>query len=505
MDKANKLKDQGNAQFKAGNLVQAIELYTQAINTCPDAVFYSNRAACYFSLKKYKEVISDCQLALEIDPEFVKAYFRSALSYIKLGDLETAQTQLDKGLSINSQDKSLQSEKDNLMLLITYKNSVNQHIAAVEFQDALRKLDFLIEKCEMVYDYYRQKVEVLCYLGETAKALAFIKEKEYALRTYNESLFYYLQATIARYKNSFEESKRVLNAGLRLDPDSDLLKSSLKLIKKVEELKPKADTLFKQAKHKEASKIYEEIITLEPYNRIYNSVILANQASCYIILKDHATALKLLKKACEYNPNNAKAFFKKADVESTLGDYESAEQSLRRAKTLDPSMNIQDKLKNFTQLAKQAKHKDLYKVLEVDKKASQVDIKKAYRKLAMKYHPDKNQGSPEEQEVAEKKFKEVAEAYNVLSDEKKRNQYDMGNYDPTGSAPDFSHSGHGGFDDMFSEGNHPLFQMFFGPGSSNSFNFKSQGSGARPKNGQTFFTNQSSGFEQFGFKNPKFK
>ena len=64
--------------------------------------------------------------------------------------------------------------------------------------------------------------------------------------------------------------------------------------------------------------------------------------------------------------------------------------------------------------------KDLYNVLGVERGASEDDIKKAYRKMAMKYHPDKNPGD----ESAEAKFKEVAEAYDVLSDEGKKSNYD---------------------------------------------------------------------------------
>ncbi len=65
---------------------------------------------------------------------------------------------------------------------------------------------------------------------------------------------------------------------------------------------------------------------------------------------------------------------------------------------------------------------DLYKVLGVAKKASDDEIKKAYRKLARKYHPDRNPDDP----AAEEKFKEVQGAYDVLSDEEKRNEYDAG-------------------------------------------------------------------------------
>jgi len=64
--------------------------------------------------------------------------------------------------------------------------------------------------------------------------------------------------------------------------------------------------------------------------------------------------------------------------------------------------------------------KDFYKILGIAKGASDDDIKKAYRKQALKWHPDKNKAAN-----AEEKFKEVAEAYEVLSDPKKREIYDQ--------------------------------------------------------------------------------
>ena len=87
--------------------------------------------------------------------------------------------------------------------------------------------------------------------------------------------------------------------------------------------------------------------------------------------------------------------------------------------------------------------KDYYKILGVGKTATDEEIKKAYRKLALKYHPDKNPNNPE----AEKKFKEAAEAYEVLSDKEKRKLYD------TRGAEGLRDSGFEGFrsnEDIFS-------------------------------------------------------
>ena len=68
--------------------------------------------------------------------------------------------------------------------------------------------------------------------------------------------------------------------------------------------------------------------------------------------------------------------------------------------------------------------RDFYEVLGVPKNASLKDIKKAYRKMALKYHPDKAKESNIDTKVAEEKFKEISEAYSILSDEEKRSAYD---------------------------------------------------------------------------------
>ena len=92
--------------------------------------------------------------------------------------------------------------------------------------------------------------------------------------------------------------------------------------------------------------------------------------------------------------------------------------------------------------------RDYYEVLEVSKNATKEEIKKAYRKKALQYHPDRNPGDKQ----AEEKFKEAAEAYDVLSDDEKRRRYDQFGHAGVGSSAASGGGGFGGFDieDIFS-------------------------------------------------------
>ena len=111
-----------------------------------------------------------------------------------------------------------------------------------------------------------------------------------------------------------------------------------------------------------------------------------------------------------------------------------------------------------------AQKRDFYEVLGVSKSSSSDEIKKAYRKLAIKYHPDKNPGDA----VAEDKFKEAAEAYEILSNPEKKQKYDQFGHQAFGPGS----GGQGGMnmDDIFSH-----FGDIFGGGGFGGFGGNSRG------------------------------
>jgi len=144
-------------------------------------------------------------------------------------------------------------------------------------------------------------------------------------------------------------------------------------------------------------------------------------------------------------------------------------------------------------------YKDYYQVLGVDKKASQDEIKKAFRKLAVKYHPDKNPGDKE----AENKFKLINEANEVLSDPDKRKKYDTlgenwNKYQHTDGQPGGYSYGSGGQGDFHFEGDlNDFFSNYSGEGSGSGFSDFFEAFFGNKKQGRSKAAGSSRGAAQF--------
>ncbi len=134
-----------------------------------------------------------------------------------------------------------------------------------------------------------------------------------------------------------------------------------------------------------------------------------------------------------------------------------------------------------------ANKRDYYEVLGVNRNSSQEELKKSYRKLALKYHPDKNPGNKK----AEEKFKEAAEAYAVLSDPQKRSQYDHFGHSLGGGG----FSGFGGFDDIFSNFG-DIFEDFFDIESIFGGGTRGRSRGSRSRRGSDLQYKLSISFEE---------
>lgn len=251
---------------------------------------------------------------------------------------------------------------------------------------------------------------------------------------------------------------------LALQNDSGLQKASalFSRIKRLKKLKDTGNEYFKKGDYEQALETYNKAMEVDPNNKAVNSKLFYNRALARskqreadpekaeardkLVVKDCNEALKL-------NDGYVKAYKKRAACYQNLDMHDEAVRDFEKIKQLEPTQQAAQDVRQAKQKQKMAARKDYYKILGISKDANQNEIKKAYRKQAMKHHPDRHSAGTEEDKIeAEKKFKDVNESFSVLSDETKKSRYDNGQDIETGGIG----GGHGDIDPNL------IFQQFFG-------------------------------------------
>jgi len=142
-------------------------------------------------------------------------------------------------------------------------------------------------------------------------------------------------------------------------------------------------------------------------------MIWRDMANGRLQLKQYDSAISDCTRALELDSSYTKARRTRAKAFQDSGNHEEAVREFKSLTEANPTdQNLAKELRNAELELKKSKRKDYYKILGVEKDAGENDIKKAYRKLAIVHHPDKN---PDNEDAAEQ-FKEIGEAYETLSD-----------------------------------------------------------------------------------------
>jgi DnaJ family protein C protein 7 len=169
-------------------------------------------------------------------------------------------------------------------------------------------------------------------------------------------------------------------------------------------------------------------LELDPLNIQYNSNILFNRACAFAKTANLVQAIGDLDSAININDEYAKAYLKRGDLRMHREEFEEAVRDYERVKQLDPCkyltsqlgievQGLREKIHTAKLELKKSKRKDYYKLLDIPKSSTPEEIKKSYKKSALKWHPDKHNMDTEEEKVgADKMFKDIGEAYSILSD-----------------------------------------------------------------------------------------
>jgi DnaJ family protein C protein 3 len=166
---------------------------------------------------------------------------------------------------------------------------------------------------------------------------------------------------------------------------------------------------------------YLEVCTDSLWNWVISGI------SNFVQMNNHKHAQQYCAEALKLNPHSLHGLLAKAKQQLDDDDFEPAIHTLKEAKEHHGDKQKIDQMMNEAQtLLRRSKQKDYYKVLGVTRDADEREIKKAYRSLTKKYHPDKANMQGISKEEAEKKMASINEAYEVLSDPELKARFDRG-------------------------------------------------------------------------------
>ncbi|KAF1979405.1 TPR-like protein [Bimuria novae-zelandiae CBS 107.79] len=425
---AEEYKNAGNKFFKIKDYPAAIREYSRGA-LCPpieadpkNATYYSNRAAAHMSSNKFIEALEDCKMADELEPGNMKVGLRLGRVYTALGRPDEAvaafnavnATQKDMQPALTMQ-RHLQQAKETL------KSGGAGSMVIYALNEAERGLGSGVDrprKWNLLRGEAHLRMGNINALGEAQNVAMNL------LRRNNQdpdALVLRGRALYGQGENdkAIQHFKQALNC----DPDfKDALKY-LRMVQKLERMKEEGNTAFKSGRLQAAVDTYTQALEVDPSNKQTNSKILQNRALCYSRLKKWTSAIADCDKALELDPGYTKAKKTRAKALGESGNWDEAVKELKAIHEANPSEpGIAKEIRNAELELKKSERKDYYKILGVEKDAGESEIKKAYRKLAIVHHPDKN---PDD-ETAHQRFQEIQEAHETLSDPQKRARYDSG-------------------------------------------------------------------------------
>lgn len=460
----DEMKEAGNQYYKQQNYTEALNCYTQAINLCPTcAAYYGNRAATYIMLNKYREALEDARQSTKLDDKFVKGYLREAKCHMALGDPQASIRSYNQVLQLEPTNAVGKKELQIAQNLQKFETLAEEDYDKNDYRRALFCIDQCLQQCSTCIKYRIKKAELLTLLGRLTEAQELAND---ILRSENMNAdAIYVRGMCLYYDDNIDKAFQHFQQVLRLAPDHQKAKTTYRKAKALLAKKEEGNKEFRGGNFHEAYKKYTEALEIDPNNKFTNSKLYCNRATVCSKIGKNEQAIEDCTKAIELDENYLKAYMRRAKCYMDAEQFEEAVRDYEKICQLDRTRDNKKLLQDAKLELKKSKRKDYYKLLGIPKTATEDEIKKAYRKRALVHHPDRHShDSVEVQKEEEKKFKEVGEAYAVLSDQKKRSRYDNGH--------DLEDLDGGGFDHFDPN---VIFQSFFGGDGGHQFNFGGAG------------------------------
>ena len=474
------LKELGNTQFKNQNYSAAADYYTRGIELNPsEPVLYANRGTCLKLLGRYKESVSDYKKAVQLNPKNTKNMKKLSSVYIILGNFGEAQILLQKCCNLEPEDSSHTYELNKAKKMVEDYEKIHEKMKEQKWDDVEEESKKLLSDASAFIELQKIYIQSCLELCKFKDAIDYINNKVSSAVKSRDEEFNYLLAKAYYFKGDYDLAKKEINKLIKIGIVDEKISKLKKYVETINDAKTKANSLFKSEKYDEAINEYTKLLEFDPENKNFISIILTNRALCYKKQGKNMEALKDADEAIKNNPNYATAYIRRALIYEEFKMFDDAKSDLSKAKELDPNnAKIEGYINEANQKGESARNRDYYQILGLQRNATPEEIKKAYRKMALKYHPDRNSESEQSKKIAQRKFQDVSDAYSVLSDPKKKGMFDQG-VDPLN--PETASGGAGGPGMSFHfSGSDPneIFKMFFGGNGGDTFFKTSSGPGS---------------------------
>lgn len=414
-----------------------------AIEADPNnATYYSNRAAAYMYANRFIEAMEDCKMADELDPNNKKILTRLGRIYTSLGRPDEAvQVFKSANTTVTDMQPALTMQKHLRTAEQTSQNGGSGSMVLYALNEAEKGLGAGVDRPRK---WQLMRGEAHLRMGNP-NALGEAQNVAMSLLRYNnqdpEALV--LRGRVMYAQGENDKAIQHFRQALGCDPDFKEAVKYLRMVQKLERMKQEGNAAFKAGRFQEAIDTYTQALEVDPSNKNTNSKILQNRALCHTRQKSWRLAIADAEKALELDPTYTKAKKTRAKALGENGNWEEALRELKNIQEENPSEpGIAKEIRDAEMELKKSKRKDYYKILGLQKDCTETEIKKAYRKLAIVHHPDKNPDDPD----AADRFKELQEAHETLSDPQKRERYDSGAdlIDPSDMFGGGMHGGMGG-------------------------------------------------------------
>lgn len=410
-EKAARFEDQKKIMAAETNLV----IKTTAIVLQPESATYlGNRAAAYMSAGKYKDALEDCTRAAELDPNNPKILLRLARIYTSLGRPEEAIATFGR-IQPPPSAKDMAPARDMLNYIQAAQKALQEGTAASMVLHPLDMAERLLGiGASRPRKWVLMRGEALLRLGDI-NSLGEAQNIAMSLLRNNsqdpEALVIRGRALYASGEN--DKAIQHFRKALSCDPDFKDAIKWLRIVQRLDRMKGEGNDEYKAGRWQNALEKYTAALEIDPSNKGTNSKILQNRALCYTKLKQFDEAIADCERAISLDPSYLKARKTKANALGLAERWEDCVREWKALQELEPEdRTIAQEVKRAELELKKSQRKDYYKILGIDKNADETQIKKAYRKLAIVHHPDKNPGDAS----AEARFKDISEAYETLSD-----------------------------------------------------------------------------------------